>query len=314
MLSIIAVIDLMTALGLLSSLHPWVHGLDPWFQHTNITVFALGFGLAAGGESLAATYPVQHWMGAMLPMVGRLLFPLLLAAEVMTNNAEWTPAMTIIASSSLFALPLYLVLRTAWNDHVTAGEPLRDLPPGHLAGYLAMAVNQDGDPLDQLSRQQPLLLVFLRHFGCAFCKEALSDLSRRRPEIEAAGARIVIVHMSDEERADEYLRSYGLHSVDQVADTDCELYRAFGLGRGSWNQLFGARVLLRGIGAALFEGHWQSALEGDGFRMPGVFVVQQSRVTAAYRHARASSRPDYLEIVRGGCGSDDEACEIPALN
>jgi hypothetical protein len=311
MLAIVAVVDLATALALLAALHPVVRGLDPWLAHANVASIALGFGLAAGAEILASTDPVHQWLGAMLPLVGRVLFPLLLATEVVLTGASWTPAMTAIAASSLFAFPLYLVLRRAWRDHVIAGEPLEGLEPSRLAGYLAMAENQDGDTLDQLSRQQPLLLVFLRHFGCTFCKEALGDLSRRRPEIEAAGARIVLVHMSGEDRADEYLHSFGLQSLDRVADTECDLYRAFGLGRGSWNQLFGAKVWLRAMGAALFEGHWVSALEGDGFRMPGVFVVQHNRVTAAFRHERASSRPNYLEIVRDSCAATDPLCQLP---
>jgi hypothetical protein len=169
---------------------------------------------------------------------------------------------------------------------------------------MEMACNQDGDSLAETSRHQTLMVVFLRHFGCTFCREAMTDLARRRREIEAAGVRIVVVHMSDDDRAFEILTQYELQSVDRVADADCELYRAFGLGRGTWRQLFGLEVILRGIGAALFQGHWIGPLEGDGFRMPGVFLIRDSRITGAFRHETSASRPDYLRMVNQSLACD----------
>ena len=39
------------------------------------------------------------------------------------------------------------------------------------------------DNLKMLSDEKPVLLVFLRHFGCVFCKEAMADLSKLKNEI-----------------------------------------------------------------------------------------------------------------------------------
>ena len=44
-----------------------------------------------------------------------------------------------------------------------------------------------GATLEQLSADSPTLVVFLRHAGCMFCREALSDLSRQRAAIEPTG-------------------------------------------------------------------------------------------------------------------------------
>ena len=304
MLMVTAGVDLLTALLLLTALHPDLRALDPWFSHSSVTLLATCFLLASMGEFLGGTDPVRHWQGAFLSMVGRVLYPLMLFVESRMTGMLWTPAMTVLSSSALFALPLYLVLRRAWLDHVSAGEPLHSISHAHLSGYMEMACNQDGDSLAETSRHQTLMVVFLRHFGCTFCREAMTDLARRRREIEAAGVRIVVVHMSDDDRAFEILTQYELQSVDRVADADCELYRAFGLGRGAWRQLFGLEVILRGIGAALFQGHWIGPLEGDGFRMPGVFLIRDSRITGAFRHETSASRPDYLRMVNQSLACD----------
>ncbi|MBK9213569.1 MAG: hypothetical protein IPO14_11630 [Saprospiraceae bacterium] len=37
-----------------------------------------------------------------------------------------------------------------------------------------------GNKLYELSMQHGVLVVFLRHFGCAFCREALHELSEQK--------------------------------------------------------------------------------------------------------------------------------------
>ena len=45
-----------------------------------------------------------------------------------------------------------------------------------------------------------------------------------------------------------------------------------GLDRGKLSQLFGPKVIWRGIQAAM-RGNRQGKLEGDGFQLPGAFVI-----------------------------------------
>jgi hypothetical protein len=139
--------------------------------------------------------------------------------------------------------------------------------------------------------------VFLRHFGCTFCREALTDIKRQRKVIEISGTRIVLVHMVDDDTAREALRPYGLDDLLRLSDPELKLYRAFGLERGTVRQLFGPRVWLRGIVAGLFGRHGVGALAGDGFQMPGVFLIRRGKVEAAYIHRTASDRPDYAGLA-----------------
>ncbi|MCY7328303.1 MAG: redoxin domain-containing protein, partial [Saprospiraceae bacterium] len=53
-----------------------------------------------------------------------------------------------------------------------------------------------GESLATLAAEKPVLLVFLRFLGCSFCREAISDLAKKRKELEARGLRIVFVHMA----------------------------------------------------------------------------------------------------------------------
>lgn len=51
-----------------------------------------------------------------------------------------------------------------------------------------------------------------------------------------------------------WLIKYGLACLDRICDRSQELYRAFGLKRGTFQQPFGLKVLLRGfLGGVLVD-------------------------------------------------------------
>nr|WP_256200529.1 hypothetical protein [Verrucomicrobium spinosum] len=78
-----------------------------------------------------------------------------------------------------------LVLKHAWDVHVGQSEEWRESPLPDERTLLAEALTSAGPSLAALSQQSPVLVVFLRHAGCTFCREALADIARVRPAIEA---------------------------------------------------------------------------------------------------------------------------------
>jgi peroxiredoxin len=170
--------------------------------------------------------------------------------------------------------------------------------PATFPEILAAARTSSGEELLVLSRRSPVLLTFLRHLGCTFCREALAELGRRRQELEADGTRLAFVHMGTEEQARPLFERYGLGDAPRVSDPGRALYRAFGLERGRAGQLFGPGVLLRGI-AGLLKGYGAGRPVGDGFQLPGAFLVRSGQILRAFRHATAADRPDYEELARG---------------
>lgn len=176
------------------------------------------------------------------------------------------------------------------------------LPPPAFWGDIK-TVNS-GETLAKMADEQPVLLVFLRFFGCSFCREAISDIAKLRKKLEGRGLRIVLVHMApDPETAEKFFKKYKLFPIDHVADPERNFYRAFGLGRGTPQQLFGLMNWIRGFQAAVIEGHggggsYYDEELGDGFQMPGVFVLHKGEVRNAFIHRYAHDRPDYEAICR----------------
>ena len=158
------------------------------------------------------------------------------------------------------------------------------------------ARTQSGQRLSALFEASAVLLVFLRHAGCAFCREALGDVARERGIIQAAGVRIVLVHMGDSGAIEKLIGKYGLDGVERICDPDRKLYQAFGLKRGRLRQLFGPKVLWRALPEGVLSRHGIGRLTADGFQMPGLFLIDESGIVRRFRHRTAADRPDYAGI------------------
>lgn len=177
------------------------------------------------------------------------------------------------------------------------GAPTEDLDE-----LLVSFTSQRGRTLREMSAERPVIVALVRHTGCTFCREMLDDLRRARAEIEQAGVQLAIVHLSDESRMLPLLARYGLDDVDRFYDPRCRLYRAFGLRRGNWWQLFGGSVMWRGFLAAIVRRHGFGWMSGDVRQLAGVVLLQNGKVIAQARHTFSADRPDYLRLARHAQG------------
>lgn len=166
---------------------------------------------------------------------------------------------------------------------------------------MAEMMTSEGTSLLEESQQQPVMLVFLRHFGCTFCREALNDISQKRHLIESMGTKIIFVHLSDRETAERFFKKFKLGGISFIGDPDCRFYAEFGLTKANFTQLFGLRSWMRGFQSAVVRQHGMAPPIGDGFQMPGVFIIQDGEIQEAFIHKLSSDRPDYEKLVRNCC-------------
>ncbi len=167
----------------------------------------------------------------------------------------------------------------------------------NMSNVLVNVQTNIGETIQEISVNKPVLLVFLRHFGCTFCREALSEISEKRVEIESRGVEVVFVHMSDNKTAEQYFKRHNLEGVIHISDPDCNLYQQFGLVKGTLQQLLGFNVWIRGIDAGIKKGHGMGRFLGDAFQMPGVFVIRNGTIREQYIHKQSSDRPDYEKMA-----------------
>jgi len=161
---------------------------------------------------------------------------------------------------------------------------------------LAKTRTSTGKTLAELSEESPVLLVLLRHEGCSFCRNAMSDVARLRDRIEGVGTRIVLGHMSTDDGFAAFAARYGLSALPSVADPDRELYKGLGLHRGSVLQLLAPKVIWAYL-KSMASGHLPGRIKGDPFQLPGAFLLHHGKVVRGYPYRNAADRPDYVSLA-----------------
>jgi hypothetical protein len=171
-----------------------------------------------------------------------------------------------------------------------------------LADSLREFHTETGRSLLDLVDESPVLLVFLRHFACAFCAQALDRVSKVRSQIEAKGVRPVFAHLGTPERAKPYFDYYNLSDVERISNPEATLYQLpdFALSRTNpFLHSFNPTVWKGWLSGALFK-YGIGMIKEDADQMPGVFFLKDRRIVRAFRHRTIADEPDYLKLAGKG--------------
>jgi peroxiredoxin len=166
--------------------------------------------------------------------------------------------------------------------HVLNGLTVKD-PDGHDVR------------LGQLWAQRTAVLVFVRHFGCLFCRQQVADLSAHREQIRSLGAELVVIGHGtvDEVRAfrDEHHLTFPLFT-----DPGRQSYRALEMRHGR-RTLMSPRVVVHTI-TAMWQGFRQTFVAGDPLQQGGVVVIAPGGVERyRYISREAGDHPPVSRIL-----------------
>src|SRR5580698_9927412 len=159
---------------------------------------------------------------------------------------------------------------------------------------------ESGASLLKLADASPVLLVFLRHFGCSFCRQAISDIAELRGELDRRGVRPVFVHLGTPERAKPFFDYYGIGDVERVSDPEAVVYQnpVFAISRiHPVLTLFQPSVWVGWLKGALFK-HGIGAIKEDGKQMQAIFFLKGSKIVREFRYRTIADEPNYLKLVR----------------
>lgn len=148
--------------------------------------------------------------------------------------------------------------------------------------------------LSELWQRQPIVLVFMRHSGCTLCLDHAVVIRETYPEIQAAGAEVVLITMDDPEHLHAFKKRWQLPFVC-LADPGQAGYRAFQCPRGSWWAVAGPAMWWRAI-KSLFR-HGAGLVHSDPMQLPGSFVIDHEgilRFAHRSRHSADWASPDQL--------------------
>jgi len=120
--------------------------------------------------------------------------------------------------------------------------------------------DQDGHPvrLRDLWQDGPAVIVWLRQFGCPFCRAYSVELNRKRDRFIDVGARLVLIGQGTPEDAARFRRYLGIE-LQILTDLDRVTYLWAGTKLATLDELIGplvvGRGLLRMVRQRVFIGH-----------------------------------------------------------
>ncbi len=151
--------------------------------------------------------------------------------------------------------------------------------------------------------QHGLALVFLRHFGCPFCKEHARELHRQRSGFREAGVEIVMIGPGTPAEAAAFIDELGL--TDPVlTDRNRSAYRAYGLGQAPVRSLLDPRVIAGGVRAAT-KGFLPRTSSGNPLQLQGQFLIDRDGII------RSATRPRLMSDIPSATALLADARALP---
>lgn len=251
-------------------------------------------GVYGVGYAIAARDPVTQWPLVLVGLLGKVLGPIGFVYAATIGEFPWVAGATIITNDLIWWVPFAAILLQA--ARIQDASRATDEQTS-LVGVLQKTHIASGESLAELSRQQDLLIVCLRHAGCTYCREALADLAQQRAAIREAGVRPIVVHMGTTEEGTQMLQRYGCEGIDQVSDPTRRVYRALQLRLATFSELLGLRTFWRALVGGVVFRYGFGPFKGNGLQMPGAFIIRDSKIVKQFRHKSPADRPDYAELA-----------------
>lgn len=153
-------------------------------------------------------------------------------------------------------------------------------------------------PVSDRWRERPVVVSFLRYFGCPFCQAWVGTLARRADAFADTGAGVVVVGQGTAGQAKAFTGPRRL-PFEVAVDPDRSAYRAFGLADGGPVELLHPTAAARWVGVQLRGEGRQGGLQGGSMtQMPGTFVVDSGGVLRfVHRNRHQADDPDVVTVL-----------------
>ena len=237
-------------------------------------LFGVFVGVSGIGYYVGSTDPGKHWVIIFVGFLGNLLATFVFAKALVNGQLPVAFNSLLLISAAIWIIPFYYILLFVYDENT-----MEESPPKQFHDLINFVRTSKNKTLYDLSMEQNVLLVFVRHFGCTFCRETVSEIAKIEQIIAGKKLTLVFVHMSDPSYGDEFFSKYYDHPIHHISDPGRNLYKSLNLKRGSLYQLFGPMTWIRGLYAAVFKGHGLGEFEGDTLQLGGLFILKKGQIT-----------------------------------
>ncbi len=165
----------------------------------------------------------------------------------------------------------------------------------------------DGVPvaLASLWAAQPLVLAFVRHFGCSECHSLIALLREGQSQLAQAGLHLAVVTQGSVAETAVFARQHAA-GLRLLADPQRAAYAAYGLERGNWFQLLLSPRVWPGLIRSRRAGRISRPVPPgqDVRQLSGTFVIgPDGRVRLPYYYDNITDHPPLDLLLNGVLGA-----------
>jgi peroxiredoxin len=156
--------------------------------------------------------------------------------------------------------------------------------------------------LATLWAERPLLLAFLRQFGCTECRALVAQLHEAQTQLAEAGLKVALVTQGTPEATAAFAAEQKAAELLWLADPERRVYAAYGLERGTLYQTVLSPRVWQGLARARQRGiEPRRPTPGQDIRqMSGTFIIgPDGRVRLPYYYDHIADHPPLALLLRG---------------
>lgn len=251
-------------------------------------LFGLLSGIMGVGYYIASNDADKYWPIVFIGFLGNVFGSLILIKTLFIHSLPLPFSLFLLVSQAIWIMPFYYSLLLAYDT-----EMAEDSPPKKFSDLIKFVRTSQNVTLDELSQKGNVLLIFVRHFGCMFCRETVAEMAKIESAINGKKLTLVYVHMNDRDFGDEFFAKYYKHPVHHISDPGLALYKSVNLKRGTLNQIFGPLTLMRAFYVGVLKGHGVGAIEADVLQLGGVFLLSKGQIIFEQKAKSASTRFEF---------------------
>ncbi|PIE56622.1 MAG: hypothetical protein CSA34_03135 [Desulfobulbus propionicus] len=150
-------------------------------------------------------------------------------------------------------------------------------------------------PLNTLLAKTPQVFVFVRHFGCLFCRQQAGEAHLLEEAARAMGGGLAVIGCGTSEHLGSFRQASG-YTGQLYTNPGLEIYTMLGFIR-SWPGMLAPRAVQSAF-QALKKGYRPGMLQGDILQLGGVLVTgSENRPALLFRSRWAGDHPPATDLT-----------------
>ena len=234
-------------------------------------------GLYGVAYFIASTDILRFWPIVLIGLLGKIFGPVGYFFNVTPHSMPKEGAWILFSNDFVWWVPFVLILLRIKRSHEQAQRSTVTKPSSltHLESCL------------QRSIEAPMLIFFVRHLGCTFCRQVLKNIAAHQERFSELGIRLGLVHMGPAERAEKMVASCGITGLELIEDKESFLYELLGFQKANLWQAFGLGVIKKAVPALCVEQCGIGHLSGDGFQLGGALYLERGEAMIVHQQSDA---------------------------